>query len=76
MAIDRNKLEDLLKQLPDKLQDDVLHFTESLVQRNDRGSARNGALPVRSFFGIWDSGDPRGADNDRIEPDLVCEYAK
>ena len=40
MAIDRNKLEDLLKQLPDKLQDDVLHFAESLLQRNDRGSAR------------------------------------
>ena len=75
MAIDRNKLEDLLKQLPDKLQDDVLHFAESLLQRNDRGSAGNGVLPVRSFFGIWDSGDPRGADNDRIDADLASEYA-
>ena len=75
MAIDRNKLEDLLKQLPDKLQDDVLHFAESLLQRDDRGSATNGVPPVRSFFGIWDGGDPLSADNDRIDTDLASEYA-
>jgi len=33
MAIDRNKLEDLLKQLPNKLQDEVLQFAESLIHR-------------------------------------------
>ena len=73
MAVDRNKLEDLLKQLPEELQDEVLQFAESLLHRSDRSS--NGTPPVRSFFGIWDSGDTRSADNDRIDADLAREYA-
>lgn len=74
MAIDQNKLEALLKQLPDELQNQVLQFAESLLHRSDGPSISNGA-PVRSFFGIWDSGDPRSADNDRIDSDLAREYA-
>jgi hypothetical protein len=75
VAVDRNKLEDLLKQLPDELQNEVLQFAESLVHRSDSSSSGNGTPPVRSFFGIWDSGDPRSADNDRIDANLASEYA-
>lgn len=74
MAFDRNKVENLLKELPEELQNEVLQFTESLLQRRDSRS-RNGMPPIRSFFGIWDSGDPRSADNDRIDADLAREYA-
>ena len=35
MAIDRKKLEDLLKELPEQLQNEVLQFAESLLQRNN-----------------------------------------
>ena len=75
MAVDRNKLENLLEQLPEELQNEVLQFAESLLHRSNDRSLNNGAPPVRSFFGIWDSGDPRSADNDRIDNDLAREYA-
>ena len=75
MAVDRNKLENLLKQLPEELQNEVLQFAESLLQRSDRSSSGNGTPPVRSFFGIWDSRDLHSADNDRIDADLTEEYA-
>lgn len=75
MAVDRNKLDDLLKQLPEELQNEVLQFAESLIHREDSKLSGNGNPPVRSFFGIWDSGDPRSADNDRIDADLGREYA-
>ena len=29
---------------------------------------------IREFFGIWDSGDPNFADNERIDADLAREY--
>lgn len=78
MAVDRNKLEDLLKQLPEELQKEVLEFAESLVQnaRNNANGSKESATPsVRAFFGIWDSGDQGSADNDRIDADLAGEYA-
>ena len=75
MTVDRNKFEDLLEQLPEELQNEVLQFAESLLHRSDDRATGNGAPPVRSFFGIWDSGDPRSADNDRIDADLAREYA-
>lgn len=71
MAVDRNKLEDSLKQLPDELQAKVFQFAESLLHRSDSSSSGNGTWPVRSFFGIWDSGDPRSGDNDRIDADVA-----
>ena len=74
MAADRKKLEDLLKQLPEELQNEVLQFAESLINRSDGGSSGNGTPSVRSFFGIWDSGDSRSADNNRIDADLAREY--
>lgn len=75
MAIDRDKIENLLKQLPEELQNEVLQFAESLLHRSDVTSSGNGTPPVRSFFGIWDSGDSRSADNDRIDADVAQEYS-
>jgi hypothetical protein len=73
MRVGRDTLENLLKQLPEELQDEVLQFAESLLHRSDKSSGGNGTPPVRSFFGIWDSGDRRSADNDRIDADLARE---
>jgi len=73
MAVDRNKLDDLLKQLAGELQNEAVQSAESLLHRDDNSSG-NRTPPVRSFFGIWDSEDPRSADNDRIDADLAGEY--
>ncbi|MDT7779654.1 MAG: hypothetical protein QOC99_2166 [Acidobacteriota bacterium] len=37
-------------------------------------SASNGRGKARRHFGVWDSGDERSADNDRIDLDLASEY--
>ncbi|HLL70486.1 MAG TPA: hypothetical protein VK363_03585 [Pyrinomonadaceae bacterium] len=34
----------------------------------------NGVGNVRRYFGTWDSGDTRSADNERIDEDLAREY--
>lgn len=78
MIVDRNRLVDLLKRLREELQGEVVEFTESLLQKtriDPSGSREKGTPSVRAFFGIWDSGDPRSADNDRIDADLAREYA-
>lgn len=78
MAVDTNKLEELLKELPEELQGEVIEFAETLLQKSRRGSsgsAESESASVRAFFGSWDSGDSRFADNDRIDADLACEYA-
>ena len=78
MALDRNKLEDLMRQLPEELQGAVLEFAESLLQKKriDSDSPGGDESPsMRVFFGIWDSGDQHSADNDRIDADLAREYA-
>lgn len=76
MAVDRKRLEDVLKQLPEELQNEVMQFAESLLQeKSGHGAKGDGVASVRSFFGIWDSGDPRSADNDQIDADLAQEYA-
>ena len=69
MAVERTKLDDLLKQLAGEL-----HSEESLLPRRDDNSNGNRGPTVRSFFGIWDSGDPRSADNDRLDADLARDY--
>jgi hypothetical protein len=78
MAVEPNKIEEMIKQLPPELQSQVIDYVESLVQRNrlesDGGSGNNGVPSVRSFFGIWKSGDPHSCDNDRIDADLAREY--
>ncbi len=76
MSVQRDKIEELLKQLPEELQREVLQFAESLLKNIDDDNATgNGTRSVRSFFGVWDSGDPSSADNDRIDTDLASEYA-
>jgi hypothetical protein len=78
MADDRNKLVDLLKQLPEKLQGEVFEFAESLLQKSriyPSGSREKGTPSVGAFFWILDNGDPRSADNSRIDADLAREYA-
>ncbi len=76
MAVEKGKLEELLNQLPEELQSEVLEFAESLLERNRQPGAdsRPPIPPIRSFFGIWDSGDICSADNDRIDADLAREY--
>ena len=75
MAVERNKLQELLKQLPEELQSEVLEFVESLLRKGGAGDpGQNGTSSVRPFFGSWDSGDPSSADNDRIDADLIREY--
>ena len=74
MAVDRNKLDDLLKQLAGELQNGAVQSADPLLPGRDDNSNRNGTRSVRSFFGIWDSGDPRSADNDRVDADLAREY--
>jgi len=63
-----------LKQLAGELQNEVVQSAESLLPRRDDNSSGNGTPSVRSFFGIWDSGDSRSADNDRLDADLAREY--
>ena len=74
MAVDRNKLDDLLKQLAGELQNGAAQSAEVLPPRRDDNPSGNGTSTVRSFFGIWDSGDPHSADNDRLDADLAREY--
>ena len=74
MAVDRDKIERVLSQLPEELQHEVLEFAESLARRN-AGVSTNGTSSVHSLFGTWDSGDPHSADNDRIDNDLARELA-
>lgn len=75
MAVDRNKLDDLLRQLAGELRNEARQSAESLPPASRGSSSENGTPPVRSFFGVWDSGNPLSADNDRIDADLVRECA-
>lgn len=71
MRVDRNALDNLLIQLPEELQNEVFRFAESLLQKSGNSSSKHETQAVRSFFGIWDSGDPRSGDNDRIDADVA-----
>lgn len=46
------------------------------LKRADNGPAAQaeGRGKARHHFGVWDSGDERSADNDRIDRDLASEY--
>ena len=74
MAVDKEKIEKVLSQLPEELQREVLQFAETLARRSADAST-NKASSAHSVFGIWDSGDPHSADNDRIDRDLAREIA-
>ncbi len=73
MAVDKERIEKVLSRLPAELQQEVLEFAESLVRKT--GTPGNGTPSVHSMFGIWDSGDPQSADNDRIDADIARELA-
>ena len=79
MAVEKDKLSEVLKQLPEDLKDKVLRFAESLVKsrltRAAGSSFANGSPSIRSLFGSWESDDPHSADNDLIDTDLAREYA-
>lgn len=75
MAVDKEKIERVLSQLPTELQQEVLEFAESLV-RKTRPASANGSRSVHSMFGTWDSGDPHSADNDRIDADIARELTR
>ena len=76
MAIEKDRLKELLSRLPEELQREVLSFAESLMRRGaGDGGTLNGRQSVRSFFGSWDSGNPQSADNALIDADLAREYA-
>lgn len=60
-------------------------FTKQSLERRRRINEREGAITqrlvaettrgrLRSHFGMWASGDPRFADNDRIDRDLARAY--
>jgi hypothetical protein len=74
MAADREKIERVLSQLPEDLQQEVLEFAEALVRKTTLGAV-NGTPSIHSFFGIWDSGDSQSADNERLDIDLAREFA-
>jgi uncharacterized protein DUF2281 len=74
MAVDKEKIERLLSQLPEDLQQEVLEFAEALVRKTTPGTV-NGTPSIHSFFGIWDSGDSQSADNERLDIDLAREFA-
>jgi hypothetical protein len=40
----------------------------------DKAKKRERKGDIRKFFGIFDSGDPNSADNERIDADLAREY--
>ncbi len=75
MAVEKQKLEEILRRLPQELQDEVLAFAEALLARRSSANSDTKDASVSSFFGACDSGDPRSADNDRIDSDLAREYA-
>ena len=75
MAIDKSRIEQVLSELPEDLQRRVLEFAEALAQKSQDGSVGEQAASLRPFFGIWDSGDPYSADNDRMDDDLARDYA-
>lgn len=79
MAIEKDKIDEVLKKLPDELQDEVLRFAKSLLQNGEMGGINrneNGSPSVKKFFGVWDSGDPHSADNDRIDSDLAHQFSE
>lgn len=50
------------------------HLTETLPAATANGEWQKG--DITRFFGIWDSGDPNYADNERIDADLAREYGR
>ena len=76
MAVDHDKLDFLLRQLPEDLQQLVVQFAESLVaERKETKATELKSIPsIRTFFGTLE-GDENSGDNDRIDADLARSYS-
>ncbi len=74
MADDKYRLEEVFKCLPEELRGELLALAELPLQRTPQANREGQDQNVRSFFGVWDSGDFHSADNDRIDFDLALEY--
>jgi hypothetical protein len=78
MAVDKQRLEEILNRLPVDLQNELIEFAEALINRSPDAqpptSNGDAAARFRSMFGTWSSGDPHSCDNDRIDADLAREY--
>jgi len=74
MAVERQKFEEILNELPEELQDEVLKFAEFLLEGKSKSNGSPATLSPSSFFGVGDSGDSNSGDNDRIDRDLTHEY--
>jgi len=47
----------------------------STVNVEKEKSEETDSVTLSSIFGVWDSGDPHAAYNDRIDKDLADDYA-
>lgn len=65
-------LDAALKLPPDELEELKRRLNRRLNRISVSGQRRTG--DVTRFFGVFDSGDPRSADNDKIDADLAAEY--
>lgn len=61
---------DAALRLPLDQQDQLI---EKIQERKRLASPKRGN--VQAFFGVFDSGDVRSADNDKIDRDLAIEYS-
>lgn len=52
---------------------DQRKLADKLLRNASRTRKKQGDLS--KYLGIFDSGDPRSADNDKIDSDLAREYA-
>ena len=53
--------------------EDQKELADKLLRNTSRTRKKKG--DITKYFGIFDSGDPRSADNDKIDADLAKEYA-
>lgn len=53
--------------------DDQRKLADKLLRNTSRMRKKQGDLT--KYLGIFDSGDPRSADNEKIDADLAREYA-
>ena len=53
--------------------EDQKELADKLLRNTSRKKKKKG--DITKYFGIFDSGDPRSADNDKIDADLAKEYA-
>jgi len=76
MAVDHDKLDFLLRQLPEELKQLVVQYAESLVaeRTETRGPEIDSSRSIRRFFGTCDS-DENSGDNERIDADLARSYS-